>query len=211
MRKTIFMLLFCFVGAFLNISFNKMLTISGIGLPLYLDTVLTITVTLFGGLFWGCLTGFLTNIIGHSIDFWGWEGYLFTLCNIATAFITWFFKRLFPQELKITNRQKTSAYKIMNQIVVLILLSFALCLAMSILGGLISALIQIITDSPADEMKLKALLGESMFSQLPIVVAEILSRIPINIIDRLISVFMGFGTALAINRFVIFLLPKKQL
>jgi len=210
MRKTVFMLLFCIAGAFLNISFNKILTISGIGLPLYLDTVLTITVTLFGGLFWGCLTGALTNIIGHSIDFWGWQGYLFALCNIATAFITWLFMRLFPQELKITQRQKTTAYKTMNLVVVLILLSFALCLAMSILGGLISALIQIITNSPADEMKLKALLGESMFSKLPVVLSEIISRIPINIIDRLLSVFLGFGVAFGISRFLKFLLPKKQ-
>ncbi|MCL2444322.1 MAG: hypothetical protein FWD13_12790, partial [Treponema sp.] len=191
MRKTVFMLFFCFTGAFLNIVLNKSLTAAGgIGLPLYLDTLLTVTVTFLGGLFWGSLTGALTNIVGHTINFWGWEGYLFTLCNIATAIITWMFIRFFPRELKLSWQRKSAPEinhpgshfftRIMNRVVVLILLSFALCLAMSILGGLISALIQIITNSPADEMKLKALLGHSMFSQLPIVLSEILSRIPIN-------------------------------
>lgn len=209
MRKTVLMFFLCLVGAFLNITFNKVLTASGFGLPLYLDTIFTVSVTFLGGLFWGCLTGALTNIIGHSIDFWGWEGYLFTLCNIATAVITWLFIRFFPQELKFlqlssNSNEKTSlnSYyykKAMNRIIVLILLSFALCLAMSLLGGLISAFIQVITNSPADELKLRALLGDSMFSQLPIVLSEILSRIPVNIIDRLVAAFVGFGAALTVN------------
>jgi hypothetical protein len=36
----------------------------------------------------------------------------------------------------------------------------------------------------------------------PLILAEILSRIPINIIDRLISAFSGFGIALAISGFL---------
>ena len=211
MRKTIFLLLLCLAGAALNIILNIVFTASGMGLPIYLDTMLTVTVTFIGGPVWGCLTGALTNIIGHSINFWGWEGYLFTICSIATALITWLFIRLFRKELSFENHQNTpheknlsgshSLNKTMNRIVVLILLSFSLCFAMSILGGSISAFIQIITDSPADEMRLKALLGGSMSSRLPLVLAEILSRIPVNIIDRLIAAFGGYGLALGINKF----------
>jgi len=209
MRKTVIMLFLCLVGVFLNIVFNKVFTASGLGFPLYLDTIFTVTVTFLGGLFWGCLTGALTNIVGHSLDFWGWEGYFFTLCNIATAVITWLFIRFFPQELKFLQLGGNSNEKIyinsdyykkaINCIVVLILLSFTLWIAMSLLGGLISALIQLITNSSADELKLRALLGDSMFSHLPIVLSEIFSRIPVNIIDRLIAVFGGFGTAFIVN------------
>jgi len=98
----------------------------------------------------------------------------------------------------------------MNKIIVLILLSFALCIAMSILGGLISTFIQTISASTADETQLSALFGASMFSEYPLVLMEILSRIPVNIIDRLIVAFCGFGIALIINRLMIFLLPKKS-
>jgi len=203
------MLLLCLTGALLNIAINKIFTAGGIWiLPLYLDTILTITVTFFGGLFWGVLTGILTNLIGHTINFWGWEGYLFVFCNIATALVTWAFIRLFPQEIKITNDSKTRMvkthnsqmfFRIINRIIVLILLSFTLCLVMSLLGGLISALIQIFGSSPADELLLSALLGSTMFPKMNVILMEILSRIPINIIDRLISVFAGYGIAIGVS------------
>jgi len=203
------MLFLCLTGALLNIAINKLFTAGGIWiLPLYLDTILTITATLLGGFFWGILTGALTNIIGHTINFWGWEGYLFTLCSIATALITWVFIRQFPQEIKITNDDKPQIvkthnsqmfFRIINRIIVLILLSFTLCLAMSLLGGLISALIQIFGSSPADELHLSALLGSTMFPKMNVILMEILSRIPINIIDRLISVFAGYGIAIGVS------------
>jgi hypothetical protein len=42
-----------------------------------------------------------------------------------------------------------------------------------------------------------------MFRQgFPLILAEILSRIPMNIIDRLISAFSGYGIALAISGFL---------
>ncbi|MCL2759693.1 MAG: hypothetical protein FWD22_05725 [Treponema sp.] len=214
MRKLIFMPFVCITGALLNIVFHTLTTGENL-LPLYLDTIFTITVTLLCGPVWGSITGALTNIIGHTVNFWGWEGYLFTLCNIATALITWLFMRLFPNELIFSNQntmvKSRQMDKVMNHIFVLMLLSFALCFAMSVLGGLIATLIQFITSSPADELYLKALLGSTMFHRLPVFAAEILSRIPINIIDRLISVFLGYGIAFALNKFVKFLLPKKQL
>jgi len=62
-------------------------------------TILTITITLVCGLLWGMLCGAMTNIISHTIFEFGWGGYLFALCSIATALITWLFMRLFPNVL----------------------------------------------------------------------------------------------------------------
>jgi len=205
------MLFLCLTGALLNIAINKIFTAGGIWiLPLYLDTILTITATFLGGLFAGILTGALTNIIGHTINFWGWEGYFFAICSITTALITWVFIRLFPKEIKITidnisaeTHNSQMFFKIINKLIVLILLSFALCLVMSVLGGLISALIQIFGSSPADELRLSALLGSTMFPKMNVIFSEMLSRIPINIIDRLISVFAGFGIAFGIKKAVV--------
>jgi len=204
------MIIFCLAGVILNIAFNKIFTAGGMWfLPLYLDTIFTVTVTLLGGIFWGALTGALTNIIGHSINFWGWEGYLFAICNITTAFITWGFIKIFPQELNLIrenseNQKSLILYGRISKIITLTLLSFTLCLAMSLLGGLISTFIQIISSPPADELQLKALLGSTMFPQMHIVFIEILSRIPVNIIDRLIAAFGGYYIAHAIS-----LLGKK--
>jgi len=203
------MFLLCVFGTALNIFFNKIFAGSGIGLPLYMDTIFTITVTFIGGLFWGCLTGVLTNIIGHTMNFWGWEGYLFSLCNILTALITWKFSRIFFSELTfISNKnenENTSFFKsrrldnIMSKIFVLMLLSFILCFTISIMGGLIASFIEIIKTPQSVNL---ASQYSDFYSGLPFVLREIVSRIPINIIDRIISVFAGFGIAYVMGKVV---------
>jgi hypothetical protein len=207
------MLFLCLVGVLLNIVFNML--ISQIGLPLFLDTAGTIAITMLGGLFWGILCGALTNIVIHTISFWGWEGYLFAICNIATALVTWLFIRLFPRELSLDPkaRKLSTAYvttaerksrrlgKMIDTVVVLILLSFCLCLAISILGGAISAFIQTHDPSYAGDPNISLVISGSMFSQnLSIAMKEMLSRIPMNIVDRLVSAFAGYGIALTLHR-----------
>jgi hypothetical protein len=221
MRKKTIMFLLCIAGALLNIAICRLFA-GAAALPLYLDTVLTISVTLAGGLFWGILCGVLTNLISHTfLYFWGWEGYLFILCNAATAVITFLFIRFFPRELNLRGKREVPAVYIsvknmsrksqlldfvMDRIIVITLLSFSLSIAMSILGGLIAAFIQLLRSSPNGSVSNPASytdLGLTMFRQgLPVILAEILSRIPINIIDRLISAFGGYGIALAISGFL---------
>ena len=206
-------LFLCIAGALLNIALNMLCT--KFGIPLYMDTVLTVSVTFGCGLFWGALTGALTNLIGHTLQFWGWEGYLFALCNIATAFITYLFMRFFPKELtRAISRGRDTGQAaprssltgifpnsfrlsgVMDRVIILILLSFSLCITMSVLGGLLTYLIQVIRDT-SENNPASVVLGSTMFSQtLPPIFVEILSRIPINIIDRLLTAFSGYGIAL---------------
>jgi hypothetical protein len=207
------MLFLCLAGAFLNLVFNRLISLTG--LPLFLDTVCTITLTLLGGLFWGVLCGALTNLTINTILGGGWESYLFALCSIATALVTWLFIRLFPRELSLSPeaRKPFAAYvnvksrrlgTVMDTMVVLTLLSFSLCLAMSILGGVISAFIQIYNPSYAGDPNISFVISDTMFNQnLSIIMKEILSRIPMNIIDRLISSFAGYGIALAIKKLAV--------
>ncbi|MDR0496042.1 MAG: hypothetical protein LBH42_00340 [Treponema sp.] len=209
MAKMIILFIISLAGALMNIVINVL----GIKLeiPLFLDTIMTVSVTLLCGLPWGALCGALSNIIGHSLWFWGWEGYLFALCNIATAWITWMFIRFFPKELNLIPGgllQEQVEYVrssrlswIMDRIIALILLSFALCIGMSVLGGLISVFIQIINPAHINEPGRYALLGRTLFDEnSPAVVVEILSRIPVNIVDRLIASFAGYGIAIGLNR-----------
>jgi len=215
MRKIILLLLFSLAGAAANIFLNKVFAASGIGLPLYIDTVLTISVTLIGGLFWGCLTGALTNVLGHTLNFWGWEGYLFILCSIVAALITWKFSCLFPGELSFTaaqNKNKSNLKsfskslqldKFMNIFFVLTLLSFTLCIAISIMGGLISYFIEVIRiQTTGSDITNPSSQPSDFYAGLPLILREIISRIPINIIDRLISVFLGFGIAWVIGKII---------
>jgi len=203
------MFFLCVAGALLNVALHLLATGEDL-LPLYLDTVFTITVTLLCGPVWGCLTGALTNIISHTNNFWGWEGYLFALCNIATALVTWQFIRFFPKELNLIQIQHDNKHSfsvksrqldnIMNRIIILTLLSFALCLVISILGGLISAFIEILRSTAVSEaIQNPASPPNTQYDSIPLVLREIISRIPINIIDRLISAFLGFFIALALS------------
>jgi hypothetical protein len=210
MRKTVVLGVVCIAGALLNIALHKFCTYSGI--QLYLDTVFTVAVTLTGGLFCGAVCGALTNLIAYSVWFWGWEAYLFALCNIATAVITWLFMRLFPRELGfIRKTPETALFKstllsrAMDTVIALTFLAFALCIVMSVMGGVISAAIWGASPSYPYGGSLLIGIGKTMFTEnVPTVVREILARIPVNMIDRIITAFAGFGIA------VLLLFPQRR-
>ena len=192
----------CLVGVLLNFLTGIALTDRVFYFPLYLDTIFTVSVTLIGGPVWGMLCGALSNIVSHTYIFWGFEGYLFAICNMTTALITHAFVRFFSKELALpylpdASRRSRHLEGIMNRIVVLVLLSFTLCLAMSILGGIITVIIVQIGGYARDTERLHSFLGPILFSEdSPMLLAEILSRIPVNIVDRHITAFLGYGAAL---------------
>jgi hypothetical protein len=208
------MVALCFAGALLNIALNRINLL--VALPLFMDTVLTVALTFYGGLFWGTLCGVLTHLIYYTIWFEGWEMSLYTLCSMATALITWLFIRLFPRELDLSSRHakyeqmlRTAGIerrsgklaKVMDRAIVLTLLSFALCLAMSVMGGLITAIILEINSSLQGQRAFGGILSDTMFSpNIPVLVVEITARIPINITDRLIAAFAGYAIALGIKK-----------
>ena len=145
---------------------------------------------------------------------------MFALCSIATALITWFLMRLFPNELDLrlefltakregnfpaAKSRKVSYNKsvfgmVMDKVIVLIILSFALCLVISFLGGVIAAfIITFTTNYNTSVTGISALFSKSMFEgDTPLILTEIAARIPVNIVDRLISAFAGFGIALGV-------------
>ena len=202
MRKMISGLFLCVAGTVLSLTINHIVIETGV--PLYMDTIFTVTVTFLAGPFWGSLTGALHNIVFQTIRFWGWEGYLFAICNITTAWITWFFIRRFPAELSL-HVAGNRLNKIMDRSIVLIIMAMVLCFIMSILGGLISSIIIFMhthKEGAADIYASSGILSPSLLKRgVPLVLAEILSRIPVNIIDRLIAAFGGYGIALALRRF----------
>jgi hypothetical protein len=203
------MLPLCVVGALLNFGIHVLVLKNAV--PLYLDTILTISLAFSGGLFWGSLCGVFSGLIGTTLYFWSWSwtGYLFIICHVATAFISCGFVRFFPEELNLTAasvlpdgapRKISKLNRVTGTIIALMLLSFVLCIVMSVLGGSISAFINFLIRSSqpaADVAPESTLLTSTMFPrELPLLLKEILARVPVNIIDRLISVFAGYGIAL---------------
>jgi hypothetical protein len=121
------------------------------------------------------------------------------------ALVTALFIRWFPRELGIAGTEKTLPKNksrwfqdLMGTAIVLVLLSFALCLVISVLGGLCAAIINVfhpptpVTDSMSPELNFRIAL---IRRNLPGVIVEIGSRIPVNLLDRLISSFAGYGLA----------------
>jgi len=69
------------------------------------------------------------------------------------------------------------------------------------MGGLISFFIEIIrTHSVQSGIINPSSQPADLYAGLPLFLREIVSRIPINIIDRIISVFAGFGIAYVIGK-----------
>jgi hypothetical protein len=181
-----------------------------------MDTLFTVAMTFYGGPLCGVLTGLLTNSIVNMMHFYGWADLLYALCNAAAALVTLLFIRLFPAELRFgaekavktgelesapfTNRLRP----LMNTLVVLLLLSFVMCIAISILGGLTTVLINPFGGSSNSDLDIfrLALLRKNF----PPAAIEILLRIPINVIDRLLSVFGGYGAAALLWR----LFPRRN-
>jgi hypothetical protein len=81
------------------------------------------------------------------------------------------------------------------------MLSLYMCILISVTGGLIAWLINILwpvtnqDTSPESYYKLGMLLNHY-----PVPLAEIISRFPVNIPDRLLSVFGAYGFALLLKK-----------
>jgi hypothetical protein len=199
----------CLGGAVLNV-FTGNFFRDALGVPLFMDTLFTVAMTFYGGLLCGALTGLLTNPIVNMFNFYGWADLIYAFCNAAAALVTFLFIRLFPAELRFGTGKavKTGEFEtaplngrlrpLMNTLVVVLLLSFVMCIVISILGGLTAVLIKPFGGSSAT--------GPGLFKlallrrNLPPAVIEILSRIPLNIVDRLLSVFGGYGAAALLRR-----------
>ncbi|MDR1277183.1 MAG: hypothetical protein LBK02_00370 [Treponema sp.] len=196
--------LLCLGGAALNVLTGNFFR-DALGIPLFMDTLFTVAMTFYGGPLCGVLTGLLTNPIVNMVRFYGWADLLYAFCNAAAALVTALFIRLFPAELRFgagtavkTGELETAPFNnrlrpLMNTLVVLLLLSFVMCIVISILGGLTAVLINPFGGSSNSDLDIFRL--ALLRKNLPSAATEILSRIPINVIDRLLSVFGGYGAA----------------
>lgn len=192
-KRFINLVLLCIVGGILDLLCEKLC--SGIlHLPLFLDTIFCVALTFYGGIGCGIFTTFIFQL-GHLITFDAGVSRIFLLyffCSVSIALTVWLYKKF------IIDRHTHSIPFVFAELLVL---SLIVCIVASITGGCISTFCAHIVgaehefSSPVDFMILmfRAHISSSLL-------AAIISRIPINIIDRIITIFAGWGIYLLLKK-----------
>jgi len=170
------------------------------GIPLYVDTIFNAAMCFSVGLVSAVITGTLlfpvmnywVNILlrGPSVEL-GFFGNIWVICIVIEILLIWFcYKKM------IKNPALHTFIGVAAQLLVLAVLD---CIVISVTGGIIDYVLSTHsmprTFSPEDNFKL-GLLRNNM----PLLATAILSRVPINIVDRFIVVFGGYGVSLLYRR-----------
>jgi hypothetical protein len=168
-------------------------------LSLFFDTVFTCAVAFAAGTLPGIFTAILTSVLNGAFRYPGWWNHLFTLCTFAEVLLIGGFRFLLSRRENPGPADEQPAF--ISTASALLLLYISMCMVVSLLGGLIDFAITIgleIADYavyPHTFFKLGL-----MRNRLPLLAADILSRIPVNIVDRFITAFGGYGMGLLLRR-----------
>jgi hypothetical protein len=192
-------LVLCIVAALCNSALSYVDSVL-LKIPLYLDTVFIVALCFAKGLLPALLTGlvfcraitfFIYKYLFHySADVF-WVSCFFSLCILAEIILVF----IFHQNIKAKEKvflEKPSLFSFVNIASRLLVLVVIDCIMISVLGGIIDVVITALSAprafNPEDTFKLGLLR-----SNMPLLPSAILSRIPINIVDRFIVVFGGWG------------------
>jgi len=195
----------CVVSAIGNVLGSYLHTKTGI--PLYLNTIFNAAMCFCAGLVAGIITGALLfpimeywlNVIirGPSL---GFLGNVWVICIVVEILLVWFFyKKMKKREaVFLENPCLHTFIGVGAQLLVLAVID---CVVISVTGGIIDYVLSYFsmprTFSPEDNLKL-GLLRNNM----PLLVTAVLSRIPINIVDRFIVIFGGYGISLLYRKWL---------
>jgi hypothetical protein len=170
-----------------------------LSLPLFLDTLFTITVTFLAGTPAGIITAVLTSLtIGLIHRYAFWEFYPYVFCTITEVILVRVFQRGFKTILALPLAEWLS-FRGIRLLSALLLLSLVMCVVVSISGGLIAFIVTSLLSLPISKPSANMLFVLSLTRyNIPSLATEILSRIPVNIVDRPVSVFGGYGIALVL-------------
>lgn len=158
--------------------------------PLYMDTLFTVTASFFGA-----VSGVIAAALYHIL-------YLFFYHNVELSSLVWMICSLtivLIIRLYIKIRKKVEFPDI-------ILLIFLIALIISLEGAIIFTILNTLADFKEDsQIKfMYALLNNNSFS---VFVSALLPRVPVNILDKAICVFLGWFSYKGIQK--LFTLSKK--
>jgi hypothetical protein len=185
MNRNLIIALSCLAGAAANIALNY-LFINVLRTPLYLDTVFNAAVTFSFGLVPGLITAMLTTVIQ---GIWHGSFPIFFLCSFAEVALIWLLNPL---------RRRNFGEKIPMVYAVYIfsrlMLMYIICaLAVSVIGGLVDLLYHDTFGNQKTYISAEDMYKSSLVkSEISLLVKNILSRFPVNVVDRAIVIFGGF-------------------
>jgi hypothetical protein len=190
------MLFFCVCAAGAN--YLLAIPLWRIGAPLFMDTLFTLAVTFLAGPLWGCISAVFTTFLFYILNADVLPNTLYVLCSIGGVFLADFFRRLYH----LLEPQKGNRFfnTLSNIIPALFILSLSMCMLMSVSGGLIAWLITTVWSIPSHYFPYSYFLLGLRLNNMPVPLAEVLSRIPVNIPDRLLSVYGAYGIALVLKK-----------
>jgi len=193
--------LLCLVSALLNTLASYFLN-GVLGLPLYFDTLFTVAVLFSAGLVPALITAVLLPVfttfeyiylMNLEIET-AWWTYLFVFCVIFEVLLVFSFrKRIKPLDADF--RKNPTLFTFISLAPLLMLIVVLDCITVSVTGGIIDFILTLLKAPkafyPEDSFKLGLLRNN-----VPLLATAILSRIPINIIDRFFVIFGGYGVSL---------------
>jgi hypothetical protein len=187
-------------------------------LPLFMDTIFTNLMTFVAGPFWGMAVAIMTAALSGAFTFEFWGTYLYVICSAAGVLLIWIFCRGFDHTLERELRRRVSVEaetgiwqdppeqsraRFIRVISILMILSVFMCVTVSVLGGLIAFIISDILSGQETHTTPEFFFRLGLLRRnIPVLWADILGRIPVNIPDRLISVYGAYGLSLILVRFV---------
>jgi len=187
-RKVIEPTVLCILAAVLNILLSTSV-MNYLRFPLFLDTVFTAAVAfaygLIPGIFIAALTWVIPCIFHKSITF-------FFICSITEVLLVCALK---PQAVIIPGY--TSKEKIIVSYTALsskLMLLYILCVVViSVLGGVINYMSQLFIEKHSHYFSIDDIFKPGLImNNIPALAVNILSRIPVNIVDRFIVIFGGY-------------------
>lgn len=143
-------------------------------LPLFLDTIGTLVSTALFGLVPGLITAVVTHITPTIVTLWETGNFFpFVICSMASALTLWIFMK----------------HGKFDNLLHAILVSVVVTLANAVTGSAVAVFFfSGITNHPVDYMMTGFLsIGQNLLS------AAFWARIPVNLIDKGIAVFIAFG------------------
>jgi len=183
----------CVLATFMNIIVSSFF-INILGIPLFIDTVFTAAITFAFGLIPGIivavLSWFIPVIYNMNIHF-------FVLCSIAEVLLICALKPRAP-DIGVENPPVfASKEKIMTSYTViaakLMILYITCAVTISTLGGLINFLPQFFLRTQENYFSIEDTFKPALImNNFPTLAVNILSRIPINLVDRFIVIFGGY-------------------
>jgi len=199
-------LVLCVVSAFCNVVTNYLVN-HLLKFPLFADTFFTVAMCFTAGALPAILTGlFLGNLIYPLFDyFFAGQPYIpswsfFSICILAEIALVWFFhKRIKPREDVFLQRPSLNSFiGVATGLLVLVALD---CVVISVLGGTIDFMLNKFSAplNPSFEDVFEVGL---LRNNVPWLLAGILARIPINIVDRFIAIFGGYGISLIFRKII---------